>query len=159
MMTSFNKNFGSIKMTPHEKISFTKKKMFYKISPQIWEIVNIPTSPRNHKSTTHVLFIFWQSHLEISHFRHSIDFQNKENIFIVYTHNLRHSESSFGNYSLITFNWSSESRKHFHCLLSNSDQSERIREKYSFVKKYYHKKFIPTIINFIKILFCIYIFL
>ena len=145
MMVSFNKNFGLIKTTTHRN-----KKRLHKIFPQIWEIVNLPTSPRNHKSIIHIFFIFRQSHLKINHFRHSIDFQNKENIFIVYAHNLRRLRSSFGNETPIALNWPSKSRKHFHRLLSNSDQSERFRGEYSFVKEYYHKKFIPTIINFIK---------
>ena len=44
---------------------------------------NLPTSLRNHIKTTHVFFVFQQSHSRISHFRPSTDFQNQENTFVI----------------------------------------------------------------------------
>ena len=62
---------GSTKTTPHGKRGFTKKKRLHKIFLQVQEIVELH------------MFAFQQNHLGINHSRPSIDFENKENMFII----------------------------------------------------------------------------
>ena len=141
MVTSFNEDFGSTKMTSYGKKGFTKSPCKFEKS---WKNYN-----------THVL-IFQQSHSGISHSRPSTNLQNKEIIFIIYTCDHRHSMSLFQNKPLVALDWSSKLKKKKRFLhLSNCDWGGRIIGKCSFVKEYHHKDCIPTIINFNKNFVCI----
>ena len=140
-MTSFSEEISSDwqNESAWEKRLY-KKKRFHKIFLQVWEILE----------KLHVFFVSWQSHSKISHSRPLIDFQNKENIFIVYTCDLCISMSSFKNKPLMTLDWSLKSRKHFHRYFSNCDQGKKIIRIYSFIKEYYQKYCTPQFINFNK---------
>ena len=128
----FNKNDSTQETKPHKEENASQ---------------NLLTSPRNRRRATHVFFDFQQSHLGINYSKPSIEFENKENIFIIYTCNLLHSTSSFGNKPLMALNWSSKSRK-CHRLSSKLWSKWKNHMNIFFCKIILPQRLFPTIYQF-----------